>query len=78
MAQYLYATGGHTPTPWQLKGLAVGCITFIIARKLIQPATNFLLWLTSLVIIFNTKLSLRLSNGVGIIKVITLLLLVAS
>lgn len=30
MAQYLYATGGHTPTPWELKGLAVACFTFIV------------------------------------------------
>lgn len=55
MAEYLYATGGFTPSAWQLKGLAVGCMTFII-----------------LLVIFSTKWSLRLSNAVGIIKVITL------
>ena len=33
IAQYLYDTGGHTPTAWQLKGLAVGCMTFIILCK---------------------------------------------
>ncbi|CZR58395.1 related to methionine transport protein, high affinity [Phialocephala subalpina] len=55
MAQYLYATAGHTPTPWEQKGLAVACITFII-----------------LLVIFSTKISLRISNTVGIIKVITL------
>jgi amino acid transporter len=30
MAQFLYATGGFTPSAWQLKGLAVGCMTFIV------------------------------------------------
>jgi hypothetical protein len=33
MAEYLYAIGGYTPTAWELKGLAVACITFIILRK---------------------------------------------
>ncbi|TVY29172.1 High-affinity methionine permease [Lachnellula hyalina] len=55
MAQYLFATGGYTPSAWEQKGLAVGCITFII-----------------LLVIFSTKWSLRLSNAVGIIKIITL------
>ncbi|KAH8770236.1 high affinity methionine permease [Hyaloscypha sp. PMI_1271] len=56
IAQYLYDTGGHTPTAWQLKGLAVGCMTFII-----------------LLVIFSTRWSLRISNGVRIIKIVTLL-----
>ena len=30
MAQYLFATGGHTPAAWELKGLAVACMTFIV------------------------------------------------
>lgn len=30
MAQYLYATGGHTPSDWELKGLATACFTFIV------------------------------------------------
>lgn len=33
MAEYLFATGGYNPTTWQLKGLAVACMTFIIACK---------------------------------------------
>jgi len=56
MAQYLYATGGHAPTPWELKGLAVACITFII-----------------LLVIFNTRVSLHISNAVGVVKITTLL-----
>jgi len=56
MAQYLYATANHEPSPWELKGLAVACITIII-----------------LLVIFNTKVSLHLSNAVGIVKIITLL-----
>ena len=35
MAEFLFATGGYTPTNWQLKGLATGCITFIILCKLL-------------------------------------------
>ncbi|TVY73502.1 High-affinity methionine permease [Lachnellula suecica] len=58
MAQYLFAAGGYTPSAWELKGLAVGCMTFITLLT---------------VVIFSTKLSLRVSNGVGIIKVITLI-----
>ncbi|KAH8593187.1 amino acid transporter-like protein [Bisporella sp. PMI_857] len=56
MAQFLYATAGHTPTAWQLKGLAAGCITFIV-----------------LLVFFSTKLSLRISNAVGVIKITTLI-----
>ncbi|KUJ12912.1 amino acid transporter-like protein [Mollisia scopiformis] len=56
MAEYLYATAGHTPTAWEQKGLAVACMTFII-----------------LLVIFSTKISLRISNTVGIIKVLTLI-----
>ncbi|TVY33450.1 High-affinity methionine permease [Lachnellula subtilissima] len=55
MAQYLFATGGYTPSAWEQKGLAVGCISFII-----------------LLVLFSTKWSLRLSNAVGVIKIITL------
>lgn len=39
MAQYLYATAGHTPTPWEQKGLAVACITFIILCMSMPMAT---------------------------------------
>lgn len=38
MAQYLFATGGYTPKAWELKGLAVGCVTFILLCKC--PAYN--------------------------------------
>lgn len=30
MAQYLYAIGGYTPSAWELKGLAVACMTFVV------------------------------------------------
>jgi hypothetical protein len=33
MAEYLYATAGHTSTAWEQKGLAVGCMSVIAASK---------------------------------------------
>ncbi|KAA8573519.1 hypothetical protein EYC84_005104 [Monilinia fructicola] len=56
MGDYLFAMAGHTPTAWEQKGLAVGCITLII-----------------LLVIFSTKLSLRISDVIGVVKIITLL-----
>ncbi|RAL62793.1 hypothetical protein DID88_004635 [Monilinia fructigena] len=56
MGDYLFAMAGHTPTAWEQKGLAVGCITLII-----------------LLVIFSTKHSLRISDVIGVVKVITLL-----
>ncbi|KAM3068903.1 hypothetical protein ACMFMF_008869 [Clarireedia jacksonii] len=58
MAEYLYAMGGYTPSNWEKKGLAVGCMTFVI-----------------LLVIFSTKHSLRISNVVGVIKLLTLILI---
>ncbi|TVY88450.1 High-affinity methionine permease, partial [Lachnellula willkommii] len=74
MAQYLFATGGYTPSAWEQKGLAVGCISFIILCKYTifsnSPAhTNG----DFPVVIFSTKWSLRLSNAIGVIKIITLI-----
>lgn len=34
MAQYLFRIGNYTPSAWELKGLAVGCITFIVLCRL--------------------------------------------
>lgn len=30
MGDYLFAMAGYTPSAWEKKGLAVGCMTFII------------------------------------------------
>lgn len=75
MAEYLYATGGYTPSAWELKGLACACMTFIILCMLLslhQACNNQLMIFE--VVIFSTKWSLRLSNAVGVVKIITLLL----
>ncbi|MCJ1293441.1 hypothetical protein MMC34_004996, partial [Xylographa carneopallida] len=55
LAQYLFATNGHSPSPWELKGVAVASMTVI-----------------TLLVIFNTRLSMWLSNAVGIVKLSTL------
>lgn len=56
MARYLFAIGNYTDfTPWEQKGLAVGCYTLAV-----------------LFVLFNTKLSYRVSNVIGVFKVLTL------
>ncbi|MCJ1432071.1 hypothetical protein MMC27_001427 [Xylographa pallens] len=55
LAEYLFATNGHSPSPWELKGVAVASMTVI-----------------TLLVIFNTRLSMWLSNAVGIVKLSTL------
>lgn len=55
LAQYLFRINGHTPSPWELKGVALAGYTV---------ATLFL--------VFNTKFSYRLSNGIGAVKLVTL------
>jgi hypothetical protein len=74
MAQYLYAAAGHTPTAWEKKGLAVACMTFIVLCEYWRLRNRAWLIFNFTVIIFSTKHSLRISNAVGIIKIITLLL----
>ncbi|KAF2811971.1 high affinity methionine permease [Mytilinidion resinicola] len=56
LAQYLFKLAGHTPSPWEQKGVAVAGYTV---------AVFFL--------IFNTRWSLRLSNAIGFIKLLTLI-----
>jgi len=33
MAEYLFATGDYSPTAWELKGLAVACMTLVMASE---------------------------------------------
>lgn len=44
MAEYLYATGGYKPSAWELKGLAVACMTVVILCMWMMPRS----YLTSL------------------------------
>jgi amino acid transporter len=55
LAQYLFRINGHSPTAWELKGVAVAGYTVAV-----------------LLVIFHTRFSYFLSNGIGLVKVITL------
>ena len=33
LAQYLFATSGHSPTQWELKGVAVAAYSIVALRK---------------------------------------------
>jgi amino acid transporter len=56
LAEYLYRINGHTPTPWELKGVAVAGYT-----------------VATLFVVFHTRFSYLVSNGIGIVKLITLI-----
>lgn len=57
LARYLFKINGHTPTNWELKGVAIAGYTIAV-----------------LLLLFNTKYSYWLSNGIGIVKLLTLIL----
>lgn len=72
LAQYLFRANGHTPTNWQLKGVALaGYSVAFLCTYLSSTQTNRLP-LTPPVVAFHTKTSYYLSNAIGIVKVITL------
>ena len=56
LAQYLFRINGHTPTPWEQKGVAVAGYTVAV-----------------LLLAFHTRFSYRLSNAIGIVKLLTLI-----
>lgn len=56
LAQYLFRSNGHSPTAWELKGVAVAGYTVAV-----------------LLLAFQTRFSYRLSNAIGIVKLITLI-----
>lgn len=56
LAQYLFRINGHTPTPWEQKGVAVAGYTIAV-----------------LFLAFHTRFSYRLSNAIGIVKLLTLI-----
>lgn len=55
-AQYLFRINGHTPSPWELKGVAIAAYTVAF-----------------LAVVFHTKASYAFSNGIGIVKTLTLI-----
>ena len=55
LAQYLFRINGHSPTDWELKGVAVAGYTVAV-----------------LLLAFHTRFSYHLSNGIGIVKLLTL------
>lgn len=56
LAQYLFRINGHTPTPWEQKGVAIAGYTVVV-----------------LLLAFHTRFSYRLSNAIGIVKLLTLI-----
>ena len=56
LAQYLFRINGHSPTDWELKGVAVAGYTVAV-----------------LLLAFHTRFSYHLSNGIGIVKLLTLI-----
>ncbi|WQF89440.1 Putative amino acid/polyamine transporter I [Colletotrichum destructivum] len=59
LSQYLFRAAGTTPSPWQLKGVAVAGFT-----------------VATLVVALNNRFAYRFSNGVGVVKLITLVFIV--
>jgi len=80
LAQYLFRINGHTPTAWELKGVAVAGYNVAVLCKSLEfnnaIETGYFVLLNklieSLVVAFNTKFSYWFSNGIGIVKVLTL------
>ncbi|KAF2440153.1 amino acid transporter [Karstenula rhodostoma CBS 690.94] len=56
LAKYLFAMNGHTPTDWELKGVAIAGYT-----------------VATLLLAFHTRFSYMLSNGIGLVKLLTLI-----
>ncbi|GKT54474.1 LOW QUALITY PROTEIN: high-affinity methionine permease [Colletotrichum tofieldiae] len=69
MANYLIAISGHEGTDWQIKGTALAC--YSLATLIVDD-----LVLTDTALVFNTKYAYWFSNGVGIVKICTLLFVI--
>jgi hypothetical protein len=74
LAQYLFKINGATPTAWEQKGVAVAAYTVAVGRKCpvskVMPLNGSNL---RLVLVFNTRWSLRISNAIGLVKLLTLI-----
>lgn len=56
LANYLFRINGHSPSDWELKGVAVAGYTIAV-----------------LLLVFHTRFSYLLSNGIGVVKLLTLI-----
>ena len=56
LAQYLFRINDHSPSAWELKGVAVAGYTVAV-----------------LLLVFHTRFSYYLSNGIGLVKLLTLI-----
>ena len=75
LATYLLVAGGVETSTWNVRGLAVGAMTVIVTSTWRSIAMFMILVNHSkIVCIASTKWSLRLSNTIGLVKVITLIL----
>ena len=75
MARYILVAAGVTDTAWRTRGLAVGAYTFVImGEQVVLPESEPFGLSVFIVGIFSTKWSLRITNVIGVVKVLTLLL----
>lgn len=71
LAQYLFAISGDKPSAWELKGVAIAGYTVAVLRK--SCCHDTITRLTSVIVLsFHTKYSYWLSNGIGMVKLLTL------
>jgi amino acid transporter len=74
LAQYLFRINGATPTDWQLKGVAIAGYTVATLRRF----HTWLKWdipllIIEIVVAMHTRFSFWLTNGIGAVKLLTLL-----
>lgn len=74
LAEYLFRINGHAPSAWELKGTAVAAYTVAVLRKSSRSRVESLNNLYELVLVFNNRVGFLLSNGIGIVKVVTIVL----
>jgi hypothetical protein len=81
MANYLIAISGHEGTEWQIKGTSLACYSLATLSKLspqMLPAYRESHTNMSQALVFNTKYAYWFSNGVGIVKICTLLFVIVT
>ncbi|KAF4468379.1 high-affinity methionine permease [Fusarium albosuccineum] len=77
MANYLIAISGHSGTDWQIKGTALACYSLAtLCKTPTQDLGGFYVLTKSKALVFNTKYAYWFSNGVGIVKVCTILFVI--
>lgn len=82
VAEYIFKMTDHTPSDWESKGVGIAALTIIILRTsfsfpfILKNITLTLLRSHLTAVFFSTNISLRLSNILGIAKIITLLIII--